>query len=119
MNGHTSPQKPPDGSKRHPGTTPVPMFVPEPGSSTSLPMKSASVYDALRAAFKAAETLEGFPRVAEVLSGDLYWKKETRWSLHDDAVLALAAEVQLLVRLLNDPGVQRIAALLGEGREAA
>lgn len=119
--GHTHPQSPPDVTKRHPGTTPVPMYVANPSGKlpTSSVYKSADVTTAVNTAFKEVEQLPVFPRVAEVLAGNLQFAKDTNWTTDPHALLALSAEVSLLVRVLSDPGVQRIVGLLRGGEEAA
>lgn len=117
--GHTSPQKPPDVSKRHPATTPVPMFVPEQNPPNMQVSKTAQAYSATRAAFDAVKTLEGWPQVRNALQGDLHFAKETRWVFDEDRLIELAGEIEFLSTLLADPGVQRIAGLLRGGREAA
>lgn len=117
----TWPQYPqtPTGTIKHPGTTPVPEYVPNPTTIAPVTPATSPPDTEMRAAVTKLKSLPGFPRVGQVLALDLDFKRNRSLAQNIPIIEELLGEVRLLLDLLADPGVQRIAGLLRGGREAA
>lgn len=104
----------PTGTIQHPGTTPVPEYVPNPTSIQAVVPATNPPDTEMRAAVTKLKTLSGFPRIGQVLALDLDFKRNRSLAQNIPLIEELLGEVRLLLDLLGDPGVQRIVGLLRE-----